>query len=191
MASAFQFLESRHLHYMVSKEEGPGERCKGDFSNFALDPRSLIQGCKERNCCAYINEIQDWNSNFIQLHISDQAHGVFRPDGLSFVDYIGRTEHVNDDWRDILESINNRSGASMPFKPVLLLNPVRKPLSSPTPEVGFSCLSDRYSDLYTPETMAGVARYYAVDIVRFGFLDGVPEDVKSYLAAHARAAGSA
>ena len=80
----------------------------------------------------------------------------------------------------------------MPFKPVLLLNPKElKPVPTSAPEVGLSCLSDRYFDLYTPETMAGVARNYAVDIVRFGFLDGVPEDVKSYLAAHARAAGSA
>lgn len=81
----------------------PGDKCGMDFSEFAKNAHQLATLCNTEQCCPYIQQRKKWNPAFVDVHITDQSSCTFVPDGESIVDYIGTTETLNDDWKQVID----------------------------------------------------------------------------------------
>ena len=129
-----------------------------------------MQICEDARCCVYIPKQDKWPPDFAGMHITDQAQAVFAPDGRSMVDYIGRTEHLQQDWEEIVAEINRRSGAN--FKAAQLEN------ENPTTEIVDGadesvppCMLGTYAKMYSNSALLrNVMVQYAADVERFGYL---------------------
>jgi hypothetical protein len=69
-----------------------------NFSAFAEDTNLMRRLCAAENCCPYIEAQNRWVPHFLDVHIADQAHCMFLPDGSSLVDFIGASETLDEDW---------------------------------------------------------------------------------------------
>jgi hypothetical protein len=65
--------------------------------------------CDTESCCAYIGNM-GFVPGFVDIHIADQSHCTFLPNGEPVVDYIGVSENLSQDWGNIVAEINDRAG---------------------------------------------------------------------------------
>jgi len=162
-ASAYSFLTARHLfNKLGTGNDAPrGKPCAVPFSEFAASSHALSHRrvcAVPPHCCAFVEDT-GWVEHFVDLHISDQAHAVFDAAGRNAVDFIARTEHLVADMAEVVRIINAREGSA--------LNITIKQLNA-GPHLDAAAVHKR---MYDAATMRGVAKQYAVDLLRFGFLE--------------------
>ena len=106
--------------------------------------------------------------DFVNGHITQQAHFVFTPSGDSTVDYIARTEHISRDWLDILELVRQRTG--LPVPRVAIPEPHRDTAGVPA-ELRHACLAPKVVALHQLDATSGraIAMQYAMDMHLFRF----------------------
>ena len=81
------------------------------------------------------------------------------------VDYIGRSERLRVDWAEIIDHINTRENTTFPLPAhIAAVNKQDRGDSAS------NCIADSYATMYNATTLENVARHYAMDVVRFGFL---------------------
>ena len=171
-ASAFTFMhegflfKKNELH--IGNNDPPTEKCSIPFLEFTMNSYALEAACMKQECCAYITNTREWAPGFISLHIGDQAHSVFTASGKSMVDYIGRSEHMLEDWAEIIAHINTRENTTFPTDAAAVLNKQNRGVDDS------NCLGDSYARMYNTTTAENVARHYSVDVVRFGFVQPAP-----------------
>ena len=166
-ASSFTFMHKFFLHVKPAiSSEPPRKRCAVPFLEYSQNAYALVSACYTHQCCAYIRHSKQWEPNFVAMHIGDQSHGVFTSGGDSMVDYIGRTEHLDEDWAEIIAHINKRQGTSLLGAEIRSVNGKAKTAS--THDTG--CKPEDYSSLYNLTTMHNIAKFYATDVLRFGFV---------------------
>ena len=160
MASAFFHMNNRHL--TIRKLSGRlGRPCQVPFLEFSEDAHTMIDACATRRCCPRLG--RKWITGFVHLHVNDQAHSIFLPGGKITVDYIGRTEFLDDDWLQIVEHIGKRMNTFIPNVPVTHDN-AHKSMQTDL------CVDPKYFRLYNATTMQNIARHYAMDVVQFQYL---------------------
>lgn len=144
-----------------------GEHCGNTFEDFAENSNSLRELCPQEDCCSYIKGLSSFMPHFVDVHINDQAHCVFLPAGEALVDYIGATATVDDDWVEIVASINKRAGTDF----------VAGPVSNPNGhgdaakgKVENSCEFPEIMANFNKTTLYNIASQYAMDVLRYGYL---------------------
>ena len=103
--------------------------------------------------------------------MNDQSHLVFTVDGKSMVDYIGRTEHINDDWVEVVEHISERSGLHTTVREVPVLNPTVAIPAVVGKYVGCIGQTVRHLDV---DSVRVLALMYARDVFLFDFRTYTP-----------------
>jgi len=192
LASAYTFL-SRYLALRDSKHPAAPPRtpanqarsCSVNFAAFARDSWALVAQCAAAGCCLYLDPVGAWSSDFARLHLNDQAGAVFAPDGRPLVDFIGRKERFSEDWVAIVAAINARQNSTLRAVDkgrqneqhigAMLHNPGLRAAWAVNATAGAAgaapgACKDEYAAMYDEERMRGVATQYAVDMLRFGFL---------------------
>ena len=144
-----------------------GEPCGNTFLEFSENTNTMRELCPLEQCCTYISTMQQFVPHFTDLHINDQSHCVFLPGGESLVDYIGATESINEDWPAIVERINERAGTAFVAAPPT--NPNGHG-SAAAGGVENGCLSANAAANFNETTLRNIARQYAMDVVRYGYL---------------------
>jgi len=170
LASSYTFLHRRFLHTRTSRTAlEPGDRCGMAFDAFTRDTHGLVDLCRTELCCALLSSgafksAPAWDGRFVSQHLAEQSHLAFAPSGAAVVDYIGRTEHLDADWAEIVATVNSLAGTSFVARPVGIRNHLAIGRGS-------ACEDGFYSQLYANATLLGnVAMQYAMDVHRFGFL---------------------
>ena len=107
MISSYNMMCDRHLR-IRDAQGNPGERCNIEFDKFARNPHAIVDACSKHDCCPWHKE--RWNDHFIPGHINAQSHVVFTSTGQSMVDFIGRTENMQEDWAEFLHVLNAHAG---------------------------------------------------------------------------------
>ena len=166
--SAFKMMNGRHLfqrHGVYG--ELVGDRCNVTLAEFAANSNSLRTACAHRGCCAYIPKRNIWVPWFIDQHINDQAHCTFTPFGESMVDFVGRTEEIDNDWAEFIAQVNRRNYAN--FKPKAVN--VRNARGSTVKHMAeHSCDLSKVQEMLTPDVMSAITWQYASDFKYFRFL---------------------
>lgn len=116
--SAYDMMTKHFLRRRSgSKGKEMGEKCGLTLSSFTQDTNNMRKLCPREDCCTWIPPTVGFVPAFIDLHINDQAHCVFLSDGRSLVDFVGRTEHIDQVWRccthpstTALSSVTDTSG---------------------------------------------------------------------------------
>lgn len=75
------------------------------FDEFSRDVGVLFDTCERDGCCSYVAARSAWWPEFVNIHIGDQSHCVFLPNGEPLVDYIGLTEYFDAAWVDIMTNL--------------------------------------------------------------------------------------
>ena len=145
----------------------PTERCGIDFVEFTEDVYSMRRICESRRCCSYVKPISAFKPGFIDAHISDHSHCMFLPGGEPLVDYIGASEAFDDAWADIVAEINRRVGTAFVAAPTKSMN---GHVNAATGASEHSCSGTRVLQYFNETTARNVARQFALDIVRLGYL---------------------
>jgi hypothetical protein len=145
----------------------PGGPCANTFLQFTENSNSLRELCPHDDCCSYVSEHGQFVPHFTDLHINDQAHCVFLPGGESLVDYVGSTATIAQDWTAIVGAINARAGTAF----------VAAPVTNPNGYGGADghgqetvCSAPDVRANLNETTLRNIARQYAMDVVRYGFL---------------------
>lgn len=147
-----------------------GDRCGVDFQEFAKNSNVLSTICAKEQCCVYLARTGSFQPAYINEHINEQAHCVFVDNGDMVVDFIGRSEKINEDWPAVLESINRRSGSSFEVKVVATENQQTGLPKDPVPDsVQNNCSSDEFLNKFDSQTLYDIGHQYASDVVLFGF----------------------
>lgn len=82
-------------------EKEPQEACGLPFVEYTENTDRMRELCPTERCCAYIAAKDRWVPHFVDVHIADQAHCMFLPDGSPLVDYIGASESLDEDWPQV------------------------------------------------------------------------------------------
>ena len=143
-----------------------GAHCGTTFLEYSRNSDTLRQLCLRESCCAYIPALSRFVPHFIDQHINDQAHCVFLPGGDSLVDYIGATSTIEEDWPRIVAEINHRAGTAFVPQPITNPNGHGKSAS----RVATDCELPEVREMFNETTLRNIARQYAMDIVRYGFM---------------------
>lgn len=123
--------------------------------------------CNLNGCCAYIARTSRWVPNFVDAHVADHGHCMFLPGGEPLVDYIGVSEAFDDSWADIVGEINRRVGTAFVAAPTKSMN---GRVDSGTGASEHSCSGTRVLQYFNNTTARNIARQFALDIVRLGYL---------------------
>ena len=172
MLSTFVFFHQElPLYTRTENSEAPGEACSITFPAFASDSFRMRDICDSHGCCVYIAAMNTWVVDFVNAHISQQAHLVFTPAGESIVDYIGRTENIQDDWAEIVANIQTRSGLDVGTVAMENVNGRHTAIEVP-PEEQHPCLpADRVQmKVLEPPAILAITLQHALDFRLFSFL---------------------
>ena len=123
--------------------------------------------CTSDACCAYVKRAERWVPNFVDAHVADHGHCIFLAGGEPLVDYIGTSEAFDDSWADILAEVNARAGTAFVAQRTKSMN---GHVDSATGASEHSCSGERVLQYYNATTARNVARQFALDIVRLGYL---------------------
>lgn len=137
------------------------------FADFARDTNKMRELCGADHCCAYNPAAKKWQPSFVDEHVNAQAHCMFLPDGSSMVDFVGRSEHVDEDWAELLQHIGRRSGRQVTARPVKRVNAGRGATSAGG--AGAACAAQLRPEL-NETTMRGIAEQYARDVLDLCYL---------------------
>lgn len=121
--------------------------------------------CDTVSCCSYVGG--ERAPGFVDIHIADQAHCAFLPNGQPFVDYIGVSENLMQTWQEIVAAVNKNAGTA--FEARDPENPNGKG-NTTAGGVAHTCTSEAVLQHYTAAALYGVASHYALDLVRFGYI---------------------
>ena len=166
MVSIYNMMSSKYL-YLRAGEDGKtvGDHCSIPFLRFSEDTNQLRSECHARGCCVYIPEYKQWIPWFVAAHVNDQSHAVFTTSGSSMVDFVGRTENIDEDWAALLKHFKRRNHArlrSMKF------TSRKQTASTNSTEQCFGF--DAISKMLSNTTMSNIARQYSRDLVLFGYV---------------------
>lgn len=162
-ASAHRMMNRSFLRRRLPGS-GPGKPCRTSFDAFSQASGVMIDACFRRGCCPWvpgagINGTAAWAPWFVDQHVNDQAGCS---EGARFV---GRAEHVQEDWDELVRIMNGRIGA-LPLKNgTAIRNPNGQGKKSNN-GVETSC-----GEL-TARSIRAIGRQYALDVAEFKFLTG-------------------
>ena len=115
-----------------------------------------------------------WDDKYI--HIKPQYHFLFDSRGKLLVDFIGRFEHLQEDFKllckrlDISHSYLEHNNTASDYKvEYTLLDKIKLIRFYSTPIQAKKRIHDDYKDFYDSETREFVEKYYAKDIQTFGY----------------------
>lgn len=145
----------------------PNTHCGLPFLDYSNDVFAMRRICERDDCCAYIRRAARWVPNFVDAHVADHGHCMFLPDGEPLVDYIGASEAFDDAWADIVTEINRRAGTSFVVAPTKSMN---GHVNATTGASEHACSGARVMQFYNETTARNVARQFALDIVRLGYM---------------------
>jgi hypothetical protein len=94
----------KHIH-----NRGLQPECRRSFAHFAELPSSYGAMCLAKKACC------TQRFGWILEHTEAQAPCLFDCDGNPSVDFIGRTEHLQEDMRELIELINRRRPMGTPI----------------------------------------------------------------------------
>ena len=169
IVSAYKMMSQK---YLVMRE-GPdgtdvGEPCSVSFLTYTQNTNSLRSDCQIRGCCIYIAVYKQWIPWFIAAHINDQSHAVFSGDGGSMVDFIGRTENIEEDWNEMLLEFNERMNTS--FEPMVFTLVNQADDTQEQAAKTELCPGHESLRSYLNETtMFNIAKQYSRDLVLFDY----------------------
>ncbi|KAI7846434.1 hypothetical protein COHA_000046 [Chlorella ohadii] len=152
----------KHIH-----NRGLQPECRRSFAHFAELPSSYGAMCLAKKACC------TQRFGWILEHIEAQSTCIFDCDGNPSVDFIGRTEHLEEDAKELIELINRRRPMG---------TPVLKHLDLPRLMVGDESLSESgdrmamrraYAELYLQSDTAfeDVHSYFKQDFKLLKFAD--------------------
>ena len=106
-----------------------------------------------------------WYGGFANAHVSQQSHFIFNTQGECAVDYIARTEHMAEDWVEIIHIIRQYSRLNVHFVPM-------RPAKSNPANSTHPCFSEKAAALgqLTEETLQAIAKQHAMDLHLLGFM---------------------
>lgn len=107
-----------------------GPRCQLEWGKFCRDPfaefdRLYGGGCSHKQ------------PHYAYWHMMDQYHCMITPTGEWAVDFLGRVERGNEDWKVVVQEMNKRRLPGVPEVPFSALDHVHKvaePAQQPPPE---------------------------------------------------------
>ncbi|KAI8473635.1 MAG: hypothetical protein J3K34DRAFT_518755 [Monoraphidium minutum] len=148
--------------YMQSDGCMPNEKLKDPYclstkwANFCKDPWGTTDVMHHAGCIKR-------SKSYMYFHMMDQYHCLVTDTGDWAVDYIGRVEHLNDDWAEVMTEVNKRRDPSVEPVPINALIPknIRASRSSKDPYSGDNA-----------HCLDAVSRWHACDIEKFNFLGG-------------------
>ena len=139
--------------------------CGLDWRRFCANPYASVANLTAQHCT-----FRSFRSNM--WHAFDQTHCLVTPDGAGWgVDFIGRVEHLDEDWAEVVKHINARRPAGarpVPDGPLDAVNVKPGNISRPYGDGG----GDDGSSSPFGHCLDAVTRWYACDVERLGYLPG-------------------
>ncbi|WIA09571.1 hypothetical protein OEZ85_008963 [Tetradesmus obliquus] len=129
--------------------------CQVAWGDFCVDPWGSSDAVHDAGCLMR-------SKSYMYFHMMDQFHCMVTSEGQWAVDYIGRVESANEDWKDVLAAINQRREPEMPeipYNPLVPKNVRNGSVSDPFAGDNAHCLD-------------AVSSWYACDIEKYGYLKG-------------------
>jgi hypothetical protein len=165
MASAYDMM-TKHFLYTRRLDGSRGDHCGLNFQQFSENTNAMREICPQYQCCPFLGNLGSFVPAFIDLHINDQSHCVFLANGDPLVDFIGRSELMDEDWALVLENINRLAGTD--FQVETVDNPNGHG-GHGTGGVEHGCQNGSLLNMFDSTTLFNIAQQYASDVLMYGF----------------------
>jgi hypothetical protein len=84
-----------HFHFIHTYSDGlNASHCQVSWGDFCVDPWGNSDRVHDKGCLMR-------SKSYMYFHMMDQFHCMVTAEGNWAVDYIGRVESANDDWKDV------------------------------------------------------------------------------------------
>ncbi|KAF6265099.1 hypothetical protein COO60DRAFT_1624003 [Scenedesmus sp. NREL 46B-D3] len=150
---AYSLYKYLHSNGCMADHKLRDPSCKVPWSSFCTDPWSAGEALHDKGCIKR-------SKSYLYFHMEDQLHCMRTAEGDWAVDFIGRVDEPNEDWAEVLKTLNANRDDDVPELP---------PADLERKNVRAGNVKNPYAKPGAEQCFDAVSRMYACDVQHYGF----------------------